>query len=154
MSSSNTDNINNSLISSPDMVPRSDIKTLVLYFTIYFVLAFITCFLCMYINHKNKYGTVLFIVLEIMLVVVLISRIQKDLSKVEITKSYIKTIFGILLALFLFMLPAIMAMVISYKTYDKNKFNYYNIIIGIICTIMVPSILLAMILSRLKITSN
>jgi len=129
----------------------SDIKNILIYFTIYFLLTFINCFLCMYINHKMKYGSILFIIVEIILVVFLISRIHDDIPKTEITKSYLEGIFSLLFILFIFMLPAIFAVVLSYKTYDKRTFNYYNVIIGIICTVMGPSILLAIVFSKLKI---
>ena len=141
----------NSIINSPDVIPRVDISKIIQYFAIYFVITFINCFLCMYINHRIKYGSILFILLEIILVVFLISKIQKDISKLEIAKSYLLGVFGFLFVLFMFMLPAITAMFVSFKTLDKGKFNYYNIIIGLICTIMVPSIVLAMVISQLKI---
>jgi hypothetical protein len=105
----------------------------------------------MYINHKIKYGSILFILLETILIVFLISKVKTDISKLEIAKSYLIGVFGLLFVIFMCLLPGIIAMFVSFKTLDKGKFNYYNIIIGVICTIMVPSMVLAVIISQIRI---
>ena len=137
--------------SGADVIPSADISKVIMYFTIYFVITFINCFLCMYINHKIKYGSILFILLETILIVFLISKVKTDISKLEIAKSYLIGVFGLLFVIFMCLLPGIIAMFVSFKTLDKGKFNYYNIIIGVICTIMVPSMVLAVIISQIRI---